>query len=437
MTRLLVLNGGASIKPDHSGAFVKLADPLAMFEKRGINTGDAVVYDAIIKQLVFTSIQDIGFGKAAHRQHWPVEQPDATIIRGSNYLSAELDLAEAVPLIRHLKGPIVPIGLGAQAAKYGSIEMPKGSVEFWREVAGKCASLGVRGTYSAEVLASIGIHNVRIIGCPSFYRMMEPELLIRPPTRKHPRLGLTLNRHLGGPYASNRFKTIRLQRALIAAAARREGSRIFSQGEQEESLMSLVPSERKPELLARILAAFDLQGDGAAAALFSQRMSFHLDPDEWARDLGEQVDFMLGFRVHGTMMALQQGIPGVYFTYDTRIREIASLYRVPSIEIEDFAPIDLDQIMATADFQPFEKAYRENYAEYRAFLDENGLRHRLPKAHSPPRTTGPDRQTERLAIDFTDTQLAGWYRAEWQALPAGHQMLTARLRPQFIRRGRA
>jgi len=437
MTRLLVLNGGASVKPDRSGAYLNLTDPLALFEQRGVNTGDIVVYDAIIRHLEFTSLQDIGFGVAAQQKRWPVEPPDATIIRGSNYLSAQLDLTEAVPLIRHLRGPIVPIGLGAQAANYGPIEMPRGSVEFWREVAGKCTSLGVRGAYSAEILASIGIHNIRIIGCPSFYRMMQPELRIRAVAPEQARLGLTLNRHLAGPYTSNRFKTIRLQRALIAAAAGREGSRIFSQGEREESLMPLVPKLRQAELLAHVLGNFQLQEDGAAAALLSQRMSAHLDPDEWARDLGDQVDFMLGFRVHGTVMALQQGIPGVYFTYDSRIREIASLYRVPSIEIEDFAPIDLEQTMAAADFRPFEKAYRENYAEYLLFLDENGLRHRLPPALSPPRVAAPDGQPERLPMTFTDSRLAGWYRGEWEALNLAHEALTAQAHPQFIHRGRA
>lgn len=437
MTSLLVLNGGASVKPDKSGAEVRVADPLQLFATSGINTGDIVVYDAIIKQLEFTTLQDIGFGRAAREDGWPKTEPDATVIRGSNYLSAQLDLGHAVALLRRLKGPVVAMGLGAQAGSFGPIEIPKGSIAFWREVAGKCVSLGVRGTYTAEVLASIGIRNVRIIGCPSYYRSLRPSLTMRQPDPETARIGITLNKYLYGPYVSHRLKAIRLQRALIAAAARRPGSHVFSQGEREESLLPLVPPPERAALLASILDSFDLREDGAAAALLDQHMSAHRDVDAWAADLLARTDFMVGFRVHGTAMALQQGIPGIYVTYDTRIRELAALYRVPSLDIEDFLPMDLQAIIEAADFTKFEQAYRENYAEYRLFLEENGLRHRLPPALVPARTGPVDPTPETLAPSYSQASLTTWFRAEWETLARSNETMRAQLQPRFIHRGRA
>ena len=436
MTSLLVLNGGASVKPDQSGAAVRVADPLKLFAKAGINAGDIVVYDAILKQLEFTSLQDIGFGRAADEQGWPQAEPDATIIRGSNYLSAELDLGHALPLVRRLKGPVVAMGLGAQAGSYGRIESPPGSIAFWREVAGKCVSLGVRGAYTAEVLASIGIHNVRIIGCPSLYRSLRPSITMRRADPETARIGLTLNKYLYGPYSSDRLKAIRLQRALIAAAARRPGSHVFSQGEREESLLPLVPPPERAALLARILDSFDLREDGAAAALLDHHISAHRDVDEWAADLAARTDVMIGFRVHGTAMALQQGIPGIYVTYDTRIRELAALYRVPSLDIEDFLPMDLPRILEAADFTGFERAYRENYAEYRLFLEENGLRHRLPPALAPGRTAPADLAPQPLSPRYDEATLTAWFLGEWEALARSNAMLRAQLQPRFIHRGR-
>lgn len=437
MTSLLVLNGGASVKPDKSGAAVQVADPRKLFEKTGINSGDIVVYDAIIKQLEFTTLRDIGFGRAANRETWPREEPDATIIRGSNYLSADLDLGHVLPLAQRLKGPIIPIGLGAQAARYGKLDLPPGSVAFWREVAGKCVSIGVRGAYTAEILADIGIHNVRIIGCPSFYRSLRPDLTLRRADPATARIGLTLNKHLAGPYASNRLKTIRLQRALIANAARRPGSHVFSQGEREESLLPLVSPPERASLLARILDSFQLREDAAAAALLDQHMSAHLDVDDWAADLAARCDFMVGFRVHGTVMALQQGIPAIYVTYDSRIRELAALYRVPSLDVEDFLPMELSRILEAADFTKFEQAYRENYAEYRLFLDENGLRHRLPPAQAEPRGAAPDLRPEALAPRFSDGAVISWFRDEWETLARSNEALRAQLDARFIHRGRA
>jgi hypothetical protein len=437
MTSLLVLNGGALVKSDRSGAVVKLADPLQFFQNAGINSGDIVVYDAIIKQLEFTTLRDIGFGRAARAENWPKDEPDATIIRGSNYLSADLDLGEALPLVQKLKGPIVPIGLGAQAARYGKLEIPKGSIAFWREVAGKCVSLGVRGAYTAEVLAGIGVHNVRIIGCPSYFRSLRPQLTLRPADPATARVGLTLNKYLDGPYASSRLKTIRLQRALIAAAAQRPGSHVFSQGEREESLLQMVSAPERARLLARILDAFQLRDDAAAAALLDQHLSAHLDVDDWAADLAARCDFMVGFRVHGTVMALQQGIPAIYVTYDTRIRELAALFRVPSLDVEEFLPMDLPSIIEAADFAGFERAYRENYAEYRLFLDENGLKHRLPPALVEGRTGPADLVPNALSPRFSGATLTNWFRGEWEALARSNETMSAQLQARYIQRGRA
>lgn len=437
MTSLLVLNGGASVKSDKSGAAVQVADPRKLFEKSGINSGDIVVYDAIIKQLVFTTLQDIGFGRASREDTWPRDEPDATIIRGSNYLSADLDLGHVLPLAKRLKGPIIPIGLGAQAARYGKLDLPADSIAFWREVAGKCVSVGVRGAYTAEVLASIGVHNVRVIGCPSFYRSLRPALTLRRADPVTARIGLTLNKYLAGPYASSRLKTIRLQRALVANAARRPGSHVFSQGEREESLLPLVSPPERASLLARILDSFQLREDAAAAALLSQHMSAHLDVDDWAADLSARCDFMVGFRVHGTVMALQQGIPAIYVTYDTRIRELAALYRVPSLDIEQFLPMDLPRIIEAADFTKFEQAYRENYAEYRLFLEENGLQHRLPPAQAEGRAEPAHLRPEALSPRFSETTLVQWFREEWEVLAHSNEALRAQVQARFIHRGRA
>src|SRR3546814_20679482 len=69
-----------------------------------------------------------------------------------------------VPLVEALKMPIVPIGVGAQAATYRRIQLPAGTKRFLAAVADRCHSVGVRGHYSAEALHDAGIKNVPVIG---------------------------------------------------------------------------------------------------------------------------------------------------------------------------------------------------------------------------------------------------------------------------------
>lgn len=374
---VFVLNAGASVRTGLAGAELRIPDPEAFFGARGINTGDLLVYDATLRHLAATKVTQLGFAAAGEREHWPKEQPDITIIRGSNYLMEGLDFGHVVPLLRHLTGPVVALGVGAQAASYRRLSLPEGSVAFWRLVAEKSESLGVRGEYSAEVLATLGIRNTRIIGCPSFYRSGAPTRPIHPVPLRTARLGLTLNRHLQGEYTPSFGLSQIAQRRLLAEVARRPGSRLYAQGEREEMLLALGAPARRADRLREVLGLHGLQDDPDAAQLLERHMAAHLDIDSWAEDLAANVDVVLGLRLHGNVMALQQGIPAIPIVYDTRTREMADFFELPAIEMQLAGAMDLDSMMEGADFASFEAAYARNFVSYRAFLDENHLAHRL------------------------------------------------------------
>lgn len=425
MSKLLVLNGGASVKPGNRSAYLKFDDPIAVFQKHGINTGDVLVYDAMLKALAYESIANIQFTDAGDQKLWPKETPSAAVIRGSNYLTETVDLAPAVPLLKKLDCPIVPVGVGAQASVYKKLKLPPGTVEAWRIIAGKCTSIGVRGAYSAEVFNDLGIKNVRVIGCPSFYRSLRPALSIKKIDPAAARVGLTLNKYLSNDYATNATKTNRMQRALLAAVAARTNSRLYSQGEREESLAVFSPRDKRQGYVDSILERFGLKGDAACRDLLIDRMHAFLDVDAWAKDVSEQIDVMVGFRLHGNVIALHQGIPAVFFTYDSRIRELAALFAVPAIEVESYLPVDIDRMLGAMDFAATEHAYRMNFAEYHRFLTENGLSHRLPKPVAPPAGMARS-ELNTLKLGFSAEEVTKWFQSEVDFLARESEMLRDR-----------
>lgn len=425
MKKLFVLNGGAAVKPGNKSAFLKIDDPLSAFARGGINTGDVLVYDAMLKALAYDQIKNLQFAHAGDEKLWPEGEYDATVIRGSNYLTETVDIGNVIPLLKKLKGPIVPVGVGAQAAKYKKLEMPKGSIEAWKIIADKCETIGVRGVYSAEVFNDIGIKNIRIIGCPSFYRNLRPSIEIKPFDPAKARVGLTLNRYLSADYASNATKTNRMQRALIQAVAKRSANRLYSQGEREETLAIFESGEAKQKHISSILQKYGLSGDKDVETLLSERMQAFFDVDEWAADARENVDVLVGFRLHGNVIGLHQGIPAVFFTYDSRIRELSTLFAIPSIEVEDYMPINLEKIFESADFSKVQHVYRLNYAEYHRFLSENGLNHVLAKPVAAP-PSNPLTKPNLVQREQDLGEVTGWFQDEVEYMTSEIEVLRKR-----------
>lgn len=426
MNKLFVLNGGAAVKPGAKGAYLQFDDPLVAFRKGGINTGDVLVYDAMLKELDYGAIRNLQFVSCGEQNLWPAEGSyDATVVRGSNYLTETVDLANTVPLLKALKGPIVGIGIGAQAEKYRKLNLTKGTIEAWKIIADKCETIGVRGFYSAEIFNDIGIKNVRVIGCPSFYRGLAPELKIRPLNPANARIGLTLNKYLSAEYASNAIKTNRLQRELVRQIAQRPSSRFYSQGEREETLAIFSTGQEKQDNVRSILSKFKLVGNADAEEMLNHRMSAFFDVDQWAADAAANVDVMVGLRLHGNVIALHQGIPAVFFTYDTRIRELASLFSIPAVEIEEFMPVKLETMLERADFSKFETAYRLNYAEYHRFLQENKLKHIMPAPVTAPVVRDLS-QPNRIDVPVDTAELTAWHQSETDFMTAEIETLRSR-----------
>lgn len=178
MTKLLTLNGGGVILQTDGRATASLpfSDPITHFRNGDVNTGDLLVFDAILKQLIYDEVQNIQIKDGVLDDGFSF---DVAVIRGSNYITENVDLSYMLDLLKKIKTPIIPIGIGAQSPTYKKLTLHKGTIEALHIIADKCETVGVRGNYSAEILNDIGIKNISVIGCPSFYRSTSPTIRIK------------------------------------------------------------------------------------------------------------------------------------------------------------------------------------------------------------------------------------------------------------------
>lgn len=389
MARILVISPSGEVY-DHDNVrwydYANLASHIDHYH----NIGDAFVFDSSLKLLNFEQLDVLPIDRVdpAMIDRLNAEY-DYVFLRGSNYVHAEMDWVQAPEVLRRLKIPVIAFGIGAQAPVSGKLELSEDTKTVLRLIADSAASLGVRGTYSAEVLNDLGIRNVRIIGCPTAFRNNNPNLAIRlPPLDQVKKAGVTLRREVSKTYAQDIQRYLTFHRDLVKAMADRFEVTLMSQGEAEEKKLALGTPEQKAAAMVALKDnawASSWYLDEQVEGLYRSRMFYSDVVAEYER-LVRELDLVLGYRLHGNLMALANGTPSIYFTYDSRTVEFADTFKIPSVDVFASQEFRLEEYWDQARFDRFNAAYAQVYGQMRDFLVENGVDNKMvPRAAEPQR----------------------------------------------------
>lgn len=389
MARILVISPSGEVY-DHDNVrwydYANLASHIDHYH----NIGDAFVFDSSLKLLNFETLDTLPID---HVDPAMIDRLNAeydyVFLRGSNYVHAEMDWAQAPDVLRRLKIPVIAFGIGAQAPVSGKLELSEDSKTVLKLIADSTASLGVRGTYSAEVLNDLGIRNVRIIGCPTAFRNNNPGLAIRlPPLDQVKTAGVTLRREVSKTYAQDIQRYLTFHRDLVKAMADRFEVTLMSQGEAEEKKLALGTPEQKAAAMAALKDnawASSWYLDEQVEGLYRNRMFYSDVVAEYER-LVRGLDLVLGYRLHGNLMALANGTPSIYFTYDSRTVEFADTFKIPSVDVFSGQDFRLEEYWDQSRFDRFNAAYAQVYGQMRDFLVENRVDNKMvPRAAEPQR----------------------------------------------------
>jgi polysaccharide pyruvyl transferase WcaK-like protein len=154
---------------------------------------------------------------------------------------------------------------------------------------------------------------------------------------------------------------------------------LMAQGEIEEKAIVLGTEEQKQAALRKLREhgwASQWYMDDAIEQLYRTRL-FYSDVVADYEQLVRQKDLVLGYRLHGNLMALANGVPSIYFTYDSRTTEFAETFAIPSHHVFTERSFQLEDYWDQALFDRFNRAYYACYREMRTFLDENGIAHKM------------------------------------------------------------
>jgi len=284
------------------------------------------------------------------------------------FASSQQKIAEN---IQRTSLPVVVFGLGVQhdLGQLPEKTLPKATELLLKILSGRSKEIAVRGYFSADYLNSIGIKNVRVLGCQSCFYDVSPSFTA-------PEIRLDANSIAFNYTAPHR------ERNSVSMAIR-NGFTMFGQGEAAEvGLLNGDPQLFEESLkLRKFFWRSKVSKEEYINWLQNYFHRFY-DMPSWFEKM-QQFDFSFGTRFHGNMVALQSGVPALWVVHDTRTMELCDYHALPYLMREEVEKLrDISQLLEATDYGPFEKAYGENYARTYNYVNDSGMAHTMPAPHS-------------------------------------------------------
>jgi hypothetical protein len=218
------------------------------------------------------------------------------------------------------------------------------------------------------------------VGCPTAFRNNDPALRIDLPALPEVReVGFTVRREVSKDYSPNVEKYLTRHRDIIKAMAHRFDIRLMMQGEVEEKkLIAGTPEQRDAAWSSLKENAWCAQWffDPRVEELYRTKL-FYSDAVADYEALVRRMDLVLGYRLHGNLMALANGVPSVYFVYDSRTAEFCETFAIPSYNVYAEKEFILEDFWDQSRFERFNRAFSMRYRDMCDFLEENGIPHRM------------------------------------------------------------
>lgn len=268
------------------------------------------------------------------------ERCDALVIPMANHLGSHVDLEVSGPQIRNYDIPVVILGIGVQAPEGQDVTVPVGSQNWLHTAAQRSPSnhsnISTRGIVSSQVLSSLspGVNSIPL-GCPSLFINGNPLLGHEISSRVHsinhssPRLAVSA----GNPWKPY---TLDVERLLIGLVQETGGAYIVQHPETMLELSLGFPADpkRAETVRERLFNNLDTEQMQSWFKMYSRS---YINVPQWMLDM-KRYDLHVGTRIHGTMAAIQAGIPSICIYIDQRTKELCDHHKIPRLSMSDIGP---------------------------------------------------------------------------------------------------
>jgi len=245
--------------------------------------------------------------------------------------------------IKRINKPIIIAGLGANYFtsydKNFYKELSPELVDFLCFLSEHCIKIGIRGYFTQEILSNLGIKNTQVIGCPSYFETGKNRIITKQKLEDFEDIILTSRFHIKG--LENNFQIMQdLSEAKFIKAICYNDFEMFYTDEEMYKLKN-------------------------------HQYRFFSNIDDWKNYI-KQFKFAIGNRLHGTILAINSGIPAICCNRDARATEMCAFLGIPHYKdiSEDINIMDLYEKL---DIISMNKNYKYLYQNFEDFLRINNL----------------------------------------------------------------
>jgi hypothetical protein len=254
---------------------------------------------------------------------------DVIVIPAANWLNAHNDWTKFIKFIEQIEIPVITIGIGLQATTLdmSAVTVNPTCIKLARILSQKAAYISTRGDFTRDWLHSIGITNVVSTGCPSLYmKLVETD-------EKSDRDGIIIQStrfHMSEKFLNNPS----INHSLYHLAGK-FGLDMIYQSEMEEIeylVFGKDDSYIQPDSHSNLVALYGFSNSSDYKSYLDVRGKVFFDINHWANFLKTHTG-VIGTRLHGTILALNMGLPAILIPHDSRTAEVAEFAKLPTINL--------------------------------------------------------------------------------------------------------
>lgn len=294
----------------------------------------------------------------------------------SNHPSIKELVVSQVTLARNIeraKLPVVVFGMGSQAGLHGPYEfnVAPETIRLLNVLSDHSRKIAVRGAFTADACARLGVKNVEITGCQSMFWHRSPEFTWKISVQdQDPHDKMACN------FTDARAEAKLIQQAMVY------GHDVIGQGNGGEEELT----EDKSNSLAAVKFGWDVEAAIDQGLIDRQQYEHWIRhhfyqfrrPEAWL-DHMRRYCFSYGTRLHGNMAAMIAGTRALWIVHDMRTKEVCEHFNLPSVELSEVrGGANFNFLFDRADYSGCIQIYPERYRTLFEYVDRAGLAHLLP-----------------------------------------------------------